>query len=177
MNLALIAALLFILGMPLQLKHLKACDHAAPPEGMRWVCAAENPCDCRLETIASEDRPNGTVSKPDSPTAAVSCLACRIAFFVIPAYPEAARQADKQGIVSASLVLTGEGSVEKVRIQSGDPQLASAVQSALQQWRFTPGKRSESIPVSVRFVLSDNPTGLVTGTSLLNAVVTTRPVR
>jgi hypothetical protein len=76
-----------------------------------------------------------------------------------------------------TLVLTADGSVEEVRIQSGDPQLASAVQSALQQWRFTPGKRSESIPMSVKFVLSDNPTGLVSGTSLLNAVVTARPAR
>lgn len=176
MNLAWIAVLVLILGLPMQIKHPSACDHAAPPAGMRWVCANENPCDCHLGPIGSED-PEYNPSRPSSLSAPASCLACRIAFFVIPAYPEAAHQTQKQGIVSATLVLTADGSVEEVRIQSGDPQLASAVQSALQQWRFTPGRRSESIPMSVKFVLSDNPTGLVSGTSLLNAVVTARPTR
>ncbi len=176
MNLPLIAGLLFIFGMPLQVKNPNACEHAAPPVGMRWVCASQNPCDCHLAPMASEEPPEGTVSKPDSPSAA-SCLACRIAFFVIPAYPEAARRDKKNGLVSASLVLRADGSVEAVRIQSGDPQLAHAVQSALQQWRFTPGQRPESIPVSIKFELSDSPTRLVAGTSLLNTVVTAPPVR
>jgi TonB family protein len=102
---------------------------------------------------------------------------CRVAFFAIPGYPEEARRTQTQGTVSASLVLTAGGGVEEVRIESGDPQLASAVQSAFQQWRFTPGNRSETIPVSVKFVLEDNPTGSVTGTSLLNTVVTAKPSR
>jgi TonB family protein len=174
MNLGVIAGLVFVVGTPMQIKHPKACEHAAPPEGMRWVCADENPCDCHLSLMASEDQPE---ESPKSLATPSPCLACRIAFFVIPTYPEGARQAQKQGIVSASLVLTAEGTVEEVRIQSGDPLLAGAVQSAFRQWRFTPGKRSESIPVSVRFSLSDSPTGLVTGASLLNTVVTATPVR
>ena len=177
MNLALIAGLLFVLGMPLQLRNPKLCDHAAPPEGMRWVCASENPCDCHLGPIASEDQPEEPVSRTHSLTTKVPCLACRIAFFVIPAYPEAARQGQKQGIVSALLVLRADGSVEEVRIQSGDPQLASAVRSAFQRWRFTPGDRSESIPVSVKFALSDSPSGVVAGRSLLDTVVTATSVR
>ncbi len=95
MNLALIAGLVFIFGMPLQVKNPNACEHAAPPVGMRWVCANQNPCDCHLAPMASEEPPEGTVSKPDSPSAA-SCLACRIAFFVIPAYPQAARRDTKK---------------------------------------------------------------------------------
>jgi TonB family protein len=176
MNLALMAGLLFIFGMPLQVKNPSACEHAAPPVGMRWVCANQNPCDCHLAPMASEEPPEGTVSKPSAPSA-VSGLACRIAFFVIPAYPQAARQGRKECIVSASLVLGADGRVEAVRIQSGDPQLAHAVQSALQQWRFTPGPRPESIPVSIKFELSDSPTRLVAGTSLLNTVVTAPPLR
>jgi TonB family protein len=180
MNRPLFAALLFILGLPLQVKHPQSCDHAAPPQGMRWSCANENPCDCHLEPIASEDPadrdPADTTSKPNSLVGRGTCLTCRIAFFAIPAYPEAARQGGKQGVVSASLVLTADGNVGEVRIQSGDPQLTGAVQSTFQQWRFAPGKRSETIPVSVRFVLSDGPSGSVSGTSLLNAVVTAPPV-
>lgn len=176
MNRLMIAGLLFILGIPLQVKQQKACEHAAPPEGMHWVCANNDPCDCHLASIASQDEQDDDSSKAYQ-TRAASCLACRVEFFAIPGYPEEARRTQKQGMVSASLILSAQGGVEEVRIQSGDPQLASAVQSALQQWRFTPGNRSETIPVSVKFVLGDNPTGSVTGTSLLNAVVTANPSR
>jgi len=176
-NLAWIAGLLLAAGMPLQVKLPQACDHAAPPEGMQWVCTSTNPCDCHLEPNAGQDQPDDGTSKPSPDHSVDSCLACRIAFFVIPAYPEDARQGQKQGIVSATLVLTPDGTVEDVRIQSGDPQLATAVQLAFRQWIFTPGKRSESIPISVKFVLADNPRGLVTGRSLLNTIVTASPAR
>lgn len=177
MNLALIAGLLFFFGMPLQVKSPNACEHAAPPQGMRWVCPNQNSCDCHLEPMAAEDQPGETLSSPSSSAPAVSCLACRIVFFVIPAYPEAARRVQKKGLVSASLVLRGDGSVQQVRIQSGDPQLARAVQAAFEQWRFTPGNRLESIPVSVNFELSENPARAVAGSSLLNTVVTAPPLR
>ncbi len=180
MNRPLFAALLFILGLPLQVKHPQACEHAAPPQGMRWACVKENPCDCHLEPIAAdgsaERDPADTTEMPTALVARGSCVTCRIAFFAIPAYPEAARRSQKQGIVSAALILAADGRVEEVRIQSGDPELTGAVQSAFQQWRFTPGKRSETIPVSVRFVLSDSPGGSVSGTSLLNPVVTGPPL-
>jgi len=178
MNLAFVAGLLFIFGMPLQTKNSNACDRAAPPAGMQWVCAKENSCDCHLAPMASGEQPeDAAISKPASPASAVACLACRITFFVIPAYPETARQGHKSGLVSAFLVLGVDGSVEEVRIQSGDPQLTHAVQAALQQWRFTPGNRRESIPVSIRFELSDSPARSVAGGSLLNTVVTAPPVR
>lgn len=177
MNRLMTAGLVFILGIPLQMKQQNACEHAAPPKGMHWVCANNDPCDCHLAAMASQDEQDDDSSKTYAQTRAASCLACRVVFFVIPGYPEEARRTQKQGVVSASLILSAEGGVEEVRIQSGDPQLASAVQSAFQQWRFTPGNRSETIPVSVKFVLEDNPTGSVTGTSLLNAVVTAKPSR
>ena len=170
MNPALIASLLFLFSMPLQVKNPSACDHAAPPAGMQWVCPHPNACDCHLQAIAPEDQ------NANSLPGAVSCLACRIAFFVIPPYPEAARREQKQGLVSASLVVRSDGSVQEVRIQSGDPQLAHAVQSAFEQWRLTPGNRVESIPVSVNFELSENPSRVVAGTSLLNTVVTAPPL-
>jgi TonB family protein len=69
-----------------------------------------------------------------------------VRFFAIPAYPEAARVAKKQGVVSATLVLTPEGEVKNVRIESGDEQLAVAASSALRAWRFTGAGREESIP-------------------------------
>jgi TonB family protein len=175
MNRAFVAGLLLLAGMPLQMKSPKACDHAAPPQGMRWVCASGNPCDCHLEASTSEGQFEDGTSKLNRPEGASPHLDCRITFFAIPVYPEPARQAQKQGVVSASLVLNADGTVQEVRIHSGDAQLASAVQSALRQWRFTPAGRSENIPVSVKFVLSDNST--VSGMSLLNTVVSARPGR
>jgi TonB family protein len=98
-------------------------------------------------------------------------------YFVLPEYPEAARKAQKQGVVSAVLILNAAGEVKEVRVQSGDPALASVVQAAVKQWRFTAGRREESIPMSVKFVLSDRPIGLVTGASLLNPVIVAKAMR
>ena len=177
MNLAAVAALVVILGMPLQLKYPNACEHAAPPEGMQWVCSKGNPCDCRLETLAYRKQGGEETLKSDSLEGGKVCWSCRVTFFVIPAYPEVARKEQKQGIVSASVVLTAEGEIQQVQIRSGDQLLASAVEAALQRWRFTPGGRSESIPISVKFVLSDDSSASVSGASLLNPVVTARPSR
>ena len=179
MNLALIAALvLFVFGTPPQRKPGPgACDHAAPPAGMRWSCAAESPCDCHLVPAGAgdQDRDEGGVRELSGPVA--QRVSCRVDYFVVPTYPIAARKAQKQGTVSAMLILTAEGSVQEVRVTSGDPDLAHAASLALQHWRFAPGGRTESIPAYVKFVLSDNPQGSVTGTSLLNLVVTAKAIR
>lgn len=107
----------------------------------------------------------------------VQYVACRLVYFVLPEYPEAARRTQKQGTVSAILILNSGGEVREVRVQSGDPALASVVQAAVKQWRFTAGHRQESIPISVKFELSDRPVGVVTGASLLNPVIVARPMR
>ena len=172
-------ALVLLLGMPLgmqlQGKHPGACDHAAPPLGMRWVCADNNACDCRLVANGpgGEENSGKSVTKPGSSTTQ-PCLACRVRYFAIPGYPDAARVAKKQGVVSATLVLTPEGEVKNVRIESGDAQLATAVTPALSTWRFTGANREESIPVSVKFVLSEHADVAVSGASVLNAIVTAR---
>lgn len=175
MKLALIAGLVFIAGMPLQVKQPQACDHAAPPAGMQWICSSQNPCECHLAPSGSHDRLDEGISKAPSSDASAGCVSCRIVSFAIPAYPEAARRGQKQGIVTASLVLNADGTVNEVRIESGDPQLAGAVEAALRQWRFTPGGRAETIPVSVQFVLAEDVAGGVTGKSLLNTVVIAKP--
>jgi TonB family protein len=171
MKLTLMASLMLVMSASPQIKHGQACDHAAPPAGMQWVCARENACDCHLEAVATQGEGEEGAASPSSKNSN-ACLACRVTFFVIPAYPEAARAAQTQGTVTASLILTPEGKVQRVRMQSGDAQLAGAAQAAFQQWRFTGGGREETIPVSVQFVLSKDAGGSVTGRSLLNAVVT-----
>jgi len=144
---------------------------------MRWVCAAEDACDCHLVPAGPGGQDLDEVEKPGPSALVAQCIACRIDYFVVPGYPAAAINAQKQGSVSATLVLTAEGVVQEVRIQSGDPEFAKAARLAFQQWWFAPGGRPENIPVHVRFTLSDSPAGPVTGTSLLNLVVTAQPVR
>lgn len=176
MNWMRISSLILVLSALPQVKHPQACDHAAPPPGMQWVCTPENGCNCHLEAVASQDQlEEGAISASSKNSSA--CLACRVRFFIIPTYPAAAREAQKQGTVTASLILTPGGQVERIRIQSGDAQLAEAAQAAFQQWRFAGGGREETIPVSVQFVLSDGAEGSVTGKSLLNTVVTARATR
>ncbi len=172
-----VAGLVLMAGMPLQVKHPNACDHAAPPAGMRWVCASRDTCDCRLvpSGALAGEQVGGT--KTLSPTSASQSLVCRIASFVVPGYPEEARRARKEGVITATLLLAADGTVKDVHVQSGDQQLAGAAESAWRQWRFMAGNREESIPVSVRFVLAENAAGSVSGSSLLNAVVTASPSR
>jgi TonB family protein len=177
MNLAWLTVLVLAFGMPPQMKNQNACDHAAPPAGMRWVCAAGNSCDCHLAPDRAESRSDDDEFNASPESSLSTSVAGRIEFFAIPAYPEAARRGQKQGVVSATLVLTPEGKVDDVKIQSGDAALASAARTAWQQWRFTPGNRVESIPVSVKFVLAEDTTASVSGASLLNAVVTAHAVR
>jgi TonB family protein len=174
---AWIVGLVFMVGVPRQVKHPSACDHAAPPAGMRWVCANNDTCNCHLVANAGDEETNEAGLKPALSKSSVQCVACRIESFAIPSYPDAARRAQKQGVVSATLVLTPEGTVQDVRIQSGGPVLASAAETALRRWRFKAAGHQESIPVSVKFVLSDDTAAAVTGESLLNTVVTATPLR
>ena len=129
MKLALMAGLLLmLLGAPRQ---RNACDHAAPPPDMRWACAADEPCECQLVPAGKHDLDEDGISESSGPAA--QSIACRISYFVVPEYPAAARKAQKQGSVSAMLVLGAEGTVQEARIQSGDPELAQAARAAFQQ--------------------------------------------
>src|SRR5215469_13388551 len=133
MSLSWLSVFVFFLGFPFQVSNQNSCDHAAPPPGMRWVCSDKNSCDCQLVPHSGgrgfdEDGRKAEVGP-------IQCEACRLLYFVFPEYPEAARKAHKEGMVTATLVLSGEGRVEDVRVQSGDPALASAVQMTLKQWR------------------------------------------
>ena len=82
-----------------------------------------------------------------------SCLACGTAFAqevrltdaaakklvksrTSPEYPPLARQMRVSGEVRLDVYLNEDGSLEKVRIVSGNALLASAAQNAVKQWKF-----------------------------------------
>jgi len=80
---------------------------------------------------------------------------------VAPDYPESAREQHIQGPVVLNVQVDKSGRVEKLRTISGNPLLAAAATSGVQQWRFRPfyrnGQAEEfETQVTVKFKL---PTG------------------
>jgi TonB family protein len=55
-----------------------------------------------------------------------------------PVYPPAARQARLEGKVRFRALINLDGSVQEVKIVSGDPLLVSAAIDAVQQWVYSP---------------------------------------
>lgn len=57
---------------------------------------------------------------------------------VQPHYPEEARQQGVQGAIMLNALVGVDGSVQEVKVISGNPQLAQAATDAVRQWRFQP---------------------------------------
>ena len=70
---------------------------------------------------------------------------------VEPVYPELARQRFIQGEVTLEAVIGQDGSVEVLKLLSGDPELASSAADAVRQWRFRPyEQQGKAVPFSTR---------------------------
>ena len=69
-----------------------------------------------------------------SPAAAESSLIHRVE----PDYPEAARGQQLQGAVVLDVHIGQDGTVQDVKVVSGEPLLADAAMAAVRQWRFQP---------------------------------------
>jgi periplasmic protein TonB len=59
---------------------------------------------------------------------------------VQPAYPTNARTMRIEGPVALQAHVTPEGNVDKVKVVSGNPLLASAAVDAVKKWKFDPQK-------------------------------------
>ena len=57
---------------------------------------------------------------------------------VQPHYPEEARQQRIQGAVVLKALVGADGSVQELKVISGDPRLVQAATDAVRQWRFQP---------------------------------------
>jgi TonB family protein len=62
----------------------------------------------------------------------------RLIHKIEPIYPEAARQANIQGVVALDVLIGPDGSVSNVRPVSGPDELAPAAVEAVKWWRFQP---------------------------------------
>ncbi len=93
--------------------------------------AAEVPADTAV-VQASSVQPEKVVEL--SASAAESGLIHRVE----PEYPEEARTEGIQGAVVLEVHIGSDGSVEQVKVVSGQPVLANAAMTAVKQWRFKP---------------------------------------
>jgi protein TonB len=59
-------------------------------------------------------------------------------FKVNPEYPAAARSARVQGSVVMHAIIGTDGSVQQLRLRSGNPLLVSAAMEAVKKWRYRP---------------------------------------
>jgi TonB family protein len=159
----------------------RTCDHPGPPEGMHYVCAPQNTCDCHLERDRSEDgqSDNDETSAVTSATpGGEPCSASDLKYFVAPAYPAAARQARKQGTVTAHLVVDTSGTAT-IKIESGDTAFSEQVVTTLKKWRFAPSGSQKTVTATFTFALAGDPSEhmgtTVSGRSPLNMVITATP--
>ena len=151
----------------------RSCDHPAPPEGMHYVCAPRNACDCHLEKDAAEDQSPASASPPENQP----CSGDKVTYFVVPAYPESARKARKQATVTAHLTIESSAAAN-VEVESGDAALVESVRTALAKWRFAPSAAGETLTATFTFALAGNPGGpaaTVSGASPLKLVISTPP--
>ena len=77
-----------------------------------------------------------------------------------PHYPLIAKAAHIEGVVMVEATVTAEGTVEKVKVLSGPPQLTEAASDAVSHWRYQPTYlNGQAVPViltaRITFSLSD----------------------
>jgi TonB family protein len=151
------------------------CDHPAPPEGMHYVCSPKDSCDCRLERDSSEIRESSGTAATSS---ADSCSPAGLRYFVVPAYPPAARAARKQATIKAQLTVGASGTAE-VKIESGNPAFDEAVLDALRKWRFASGEKLRTLKATFTFAIAGDATDsmrtTIAGSSPLNLVISVSP--
>jgi protein TonB len=80
---------------------------------------------------------------------------------ILPVYPALARSARIQGTVVLQAMISKQGMIENLRLQSGHPMLAPAASEAVRQWRYRPyilnGEPVEvDTQITVNFSLAGN---------------------
>ena len=79
-----------------------------------------------------------TLIQPSPTTVPAEIMEGLLTHKIEPIYPEAARQANLQGIVALDVVVGPDGTVVDVRPISGPEELAGAAVDAVKWWRFQP---------------------------------------
>ena len=83
-------------------------------------------------------RPADVTEKVATIFLAPQMASARLLQRIEPLYPESALERRIQGEVELEALVGKDGSVEQLKLISGDPQLASAAADAVRRWRFRP---------------------------------------
>jgi len=78
-------------------------------------------------------------------------VARKVKIQVAPTYPDLAKKLNVHGRVKLEVVITPDGKVKSTRLLGGHPLLASAAQTAVQQWRFETGPKESTQIVEFNF--------------------------
>jgi TonB family protein len=95
------------------------------------------------EPVTQESAPPATVART---------LVTRVR----PVYPMEAKKAGIQGIVVLRATIEKDGSVSKLEVLRGNPQLVKAAVDAVRQWRYAPGEKAVITDVMVTFTLAQS---------------------
>lgn len=106
------------------------------------VAFREEPYPAKPQTEAKGNSDSQTASDQIPRPAASGYLIRR----VVPNYPEQAKQQHIQGPVVLNTMVGRDGSVQDVKVISGDPELVQAAVEAVKQWHFQP-PRVQGSPV------------------------------
>jgi protein TonB len=97
-----------------------------------------------LSEVLGSTRSVPTFTKAPEPTPikrirlAARVVEANLIYDVAPKYPPEAGRARVEGTVVLMAVISKDGSVQDVRVESGLPILAQAAMDAVKQWRYKP---------------------------------------
>ena len=135
----------------------KSKGHAAEPNGGLMMFEHGKPV---FRAVPSEMKPQ-TEGEGDGDSQTASDQVPRPATNgyllrrVVPKYPEQAQQQHIQGPVVLNAVVRTDGSVQEVKVVSGEPALVPAAVEAVKQWRFQP-QRVKGNPVEFETQITVN---------------------
>ena len=135
----------------------KSKDQAAEPNGGLMMFEHGKPV---FRAVPSEKKPqtegagdlDSQTASDQVPRPATNSYLLRR---VVPKYPEQAKQQHIQGPVVLNAVVRTDGSVQEVKVVSGEPELVPAAVEAVKQWRFQP-QRAKGNPVEFETQITVN---------------------
>jgi protein TonB len=104
-----------------------------------------------LESGISLTKP---LSRPQPAYVPAEVIETLITHKVDPIYPDAARQANVQGVVILDAVIGSDGTVVDLHATSGPDELTSAALDAVKWWRFQPYRiNGQAVEVETRLAV------------------------
>lgn len=98
--------------------------------------------------IPTPEPPKPPVERPRTIPRSEGVQSALLAYRVVPAYPILARQTRTEGEVKLHAIISTDGKIRSLEVQSGHPFLVQAALDAVRQWRYKPALLSGQ-PVEV----------------------------